>query len=139
MNKLTREEIVQLQAGRDIDALVAEALGFVPCNAWTYANFGAGGGPVSIKENCEHEKCYPASEDLPYGGARHYSTEDAPMMEVAREMNARGHWIYMGILSSYCFATIQNSASGEVHHATAGINELPLAVCRAFLLAMNGE
>lgn len=147
---MSEDEIRQMRAGREMDALVAQLImGLIPCEKWYYANFGAGGGPVSVKGPCNHDNCYPASERLPFGGPRHYSTDIAAAWEVLEEMNRREnrngvyaapHYGNIEFFDGDYIVKIQGripSDTGGVVNATG--DTAPLAICRAALLAVTEE
>ena len=83
-----------LKAGRELDLLMAEkVLGLIACDKWTLINLGSAEGPA-FKKNCEHENCYPASEQDSalgqMGGCPQLSTSIEAAWKVVEHMRRKG-------------------------------------------------
>lgn len=68
-------DLRELHPGPEMDALVAYALGVVPCAAWEPTNLGSAGGPAVMARGCYHAPgaCYPTVEHHGAGGLPPYS------------------------------------------------------------------
>lgn len=53
LNGMTDEELAK--------EIAHKVMGLVPCDQWTYMNFGSAGG-AALRKNCHHENCYPTQE-----------------------------------------------------------------------------
>ena len=72
-----------------------------------------------------------------HGEYPNYSTNIAAAWEAIKEMNRKNYYVHMGILPSYSYATFINAKNGiSGWQGQALPNELPLAICRAALLAI---
>ena len=67
----------------------------------------------------------------------HYSTDIKAAWDVVKEMSAKGYWCYMGVLSSTCYAIFTKENKIPLEKSTASTYELPLAICRAALFALQ--
>lgn len=56
--------------------------------------------------------------------------------EVVEEMQRKNYWFHCGVLSSYSYAIFIESSDHDTERVKVGINELPLAIGRAALLAL---
>lgn len=134
MKKLTRKMICEMEAGQELDALVAErVMRQEPCEQWLL--FRAGGilGPEWAKaDTCNHANCYPLEN------APHYSTNIAAAWEVIEKLNQmklgwfsleqfgeKGQGVWRALIWS------GNEEDSESFFADA--NTVPLAICRAAL------
>jgi hypothetical protein len=61
--------------GPELDRLVADALGVVPCDAWEPTNLGSVGGPAVMARGCYHAQgaCYPTVTNGRAGGLPPFS------------------------------------------------------------------
>ena len=95
-----------------------------------------------IMENVFKVETTPVGDDDWYSGipARPiplFSTDISAAWEVVKEMSAKNYWCHMGVLSSSCFALFSTIKPMNQFKAEATTYDLPLAICRAALLAMN--
>ena len=67
-----------LLPGPELDRLVAEALGVVPCDAWVPTSLGSAGGLAVMSDGCPHAHgaCYPTVTHGPAGGLPPWSQPD---------------------------------------------------------------
>lgn len=130
------EEILKMEAGREMDALVGEnPMGLIPCDKWEYCNLGSMGGPA-LRKMCGHNNCYPTQE-IPVmggkvGGCPEYSTDISAAFEVVEKLDS-------------CLYLKEHGRDGTWEAFFCGANETawigrgetaPLAICRAALLVM---
>lgn len=117
---MTRDEILNMPAGREMDALIAERVmgrDVLLGSDWYFPSPYGFGGHKSVP---------------------HYSTDIGNAWEVVDEMQAaRNYWAYTGSLSSYCYAMFAGHQSQHEYRAEA--DKMPLAICRAALLAVMEE
>lgn len=125
-NAMTREEILAMPAGREMDALIAEKV-----FSWH-----------SIRFSDEYpDRCFgiPAGWHRPDKQAiiQRYSTDISAALEVVKEMQRRNYWFYCSVLSSFCRARFIPADYEPLNaEAIAEVNQIPLAICRAALLAV---
>lgn len=100
------DDLYEVEPGPELDLLVAEALGLVPCDAWEPVNFGSAGGPGLMSCGCYHESgaCYPTVENGRAGGLPPFSrpagrkhhagvTLDDLPPDTSLSRNATGGWV----------------------------------------------
>jgi len=131
---MTRDEILKLEAGRELDALVAEkVMGLVPCNNWLPFNAFS----YIKSQTCRHENCYPR------GHPCLYSADWGAAGQVAEKMAHEPHaWIIESINiiggSPQWSATYWGGGVEDDNDMVIG-STAPLAICRAALLAMEAK
>ena len=138
-------DIDKLEAGRELDALIAEkVMGRVPCDKWRAIHGGFGmamtnQGPLHINDGCEHDdKCYPVGHPF------YYSTRIAAAWEAATKIVDDTGAIMLlndyggpeGNFERYCcdFVKEHNPVEGGKDWGAEGwADTAPLAICRAVL------
>jgi hypothetical protein len=71
--------------GPELDQVIAEKMGVVPCDGWREVNMGRAGGPTLMGDYCLHARgaCYPTitagSFHGEFGGLPKYSEDGNPM------------------------------------------------------------
>jgi hypothetical protein len=129
---MTDEEICNMPAGLEMDVLIADTvLGLVECDRWRAQRYYP---PEYIKDkgDCEHEHCRPV------GFCTSYSTDIAAAWEVVEKMRADGNepdvWVD-GDGDWRCSVFVGEPPKEFSWYAPTA----PLAICRAALLAVNGD
>jgi hypothetical protein len=140
--EMTRDEILKLEANPETDALVAERV-----MGWEKIEikyFGSDSTPRQNElEDWMHKVglCYLGDYFIDID--RDFwievenwkpSTDIAAAWEVVKEMNAKGFWCYINLLSSQCRATFEFVKNRKRYTAYGGIDEESLAISRAALL-----
>lgn len=134
-------ERTKMQAGEELDKMIAPYMGIVPCDAWEHANFGSAGGPVLMKRaECGHEQCYPTngfqSMFGQVGGCPRYSTDIGMAWKVWSKIRAEhtGRWVWQ-------FEGIKPGEVSIRHEGPTGIwtveGEPALAICLATIQLLN--
>jgi hypothetical protein len=144
--QLTREQIEQLQAGRELDALVAKLV-----MGWTVAHYAKEGRCLGFKPNATNY--YEAADGSNVGGVKRSdlssdysywspSTDIKAAWEVVQHLTASTYmlkmnqfWIEGGSLGGKLGFRVafQYYRSMDEHQATA--DTISLAICRAALLS----
>jgi hypothetical protein len=126
---MTRDEILKMEAGRELDELIAEKImGLKPCTFRMTGQIS-----MSTIWNCEHNdcrNCYPKNQDAPM---KSYSTDISSAWEVVNNMSNCLHLKQHGQDGVWVAEFCHNPGS-QVSGKTA-----PLAICRAALLAVSEE
>ena len=131
---MTAPETVDLPAGRELDALVAEkVMGQVPCDAWRPFTALP---PQWMKDKgeCGHAACFPAQM-----GPAAYSTDIAAAWEVVEKITAPGRltggaWRH---LNGKYDAVFSEQLGGGVFAMSDEAPTAPLAICHAALKAVG--
>jgi hypothetical protein len=135
---MTRDEILNMPAGREMDALIAEkVMGECAHTLHNYAKDNRDDFGDYITWRCR--KCKKAFRGLAYSNrdivCEHYSTWIAAAWEVVEKM--QGDWWKMEFLTGIHAAEFEKPnmkcEDQTYHEATA--DKMPLAICRAALLA----
>ncbi len=132
MSELTREMILAMPAGREMDALVAERamkikVRFIPPFAgWT----------ANTLDYC-YDQSIPEIGIMKHGGPiPKFSTEIAAAWQVVEKLQAMGHWVVINTTCDIGLYDIEVRRNGRSSLAEVVIFEpAPLAICRAALLA----
>jgi hypothetical protein len=131
----TREEILNMPAGREMDALVAEKV--MEQTDFSHPGFFWGEGTTEDgKDGWDGFQCPRCNADSEDGGkcCKHYSTSIAAAWEVVEKIN-KEHDVQIAIgkdeKENRVEVLLWGSDSGCVYAPTA-----PLAICRAALLAV---
>jgi hypothetical protein len=134
---MDRGSILKMEAGWELDALIAERV-----MKWKRAHLDyVFWQPTAAEQNLRYCKTLvyrDGVEGYNFSFPFNPSADIAAEYEVMREMSAKNCWCYMRILSSYC-SVMFILADGPIDldlDARAGVYELPLAVCKAALLAV---
>jgi hypothetical protein len=165
--RLRPGQTVELKAGRELDALVAErVMGLIPCAQWRSVNFGSGGGPTMMshsEKDSPHpgQQCYPAVPGLdhPYNKPASYSTDIAAAWQVVERMRELGFRCMLELLvsagtigppwhvnpevASASFRRVGGEASlDEALHKNwwySKAETMPLAICIAVLKSIGSD
>jgi hypothetical protein len=133
---MNREDIEKMEAGSRLNKLIAtDIIGqlVAPEHSCGLSGFNPMVGDSC--DACEWEKTHTAT----YGGEK-YSTDILAAMEVQKEMDRKNYYVHMGILPSYSYATFVNAGNGKTCWMGKALpSELPLAICKAALLATLPE
>jgi hypothetical protein len=132
---MTRDEILNMPAGREMDALVAEKVMSISIY-WQDEYYAEQEGWSRKQTYKTTRKLYRHSTAVRKLDVAYYSTNISASREIAKEMSAKGFWCYINLLSSQCRVTFEFVKNRKQYIAYGGINEEPLAVCRAALLAV---
>ena len=117
---MNREDILKMEAGREMDLLVAEkVMGMSPPEGKTHGSC------------CYCQTCGYAHDECVCG----YSESIEMAWEVVKEMSAKNFWCVMEVLSSRSVVMFEEAKTMEKYEAYANPYDLPLAICRAALLA----
>jgi hypothetical protein len=133
---MTRDEILNMPAGREMDELVADKI--IHWNHNHEIN-ECEDGFYSYCMICGHEPRFEEIEPGDCDGYPCYSTDISAAWEVIKEMQTKGYWVYLGVLSSYSYCIFTGKQSPKEYRVETGINETPLAICRAALLTVLEE
>lgn len=146
---MTREEILAMKPGRELDARVARAVG------WTDVSYQLGGRYLNPKDEwpVEYEGWFGkpprwngSADDLlpevPY-----YSTEIAAAWELVDELHARGMWLSINTLTNVIHVNadsdrpyLRSVTSRPMRLVALSVGEsVPHSICLAFLLAMEEQ
>ena len=120
---MKRDEILNMQAGNKTDVLIAKKVFNLSVMEWINHPETR---PVFIGVGKDEE-----DKDIPY-----YSTDIAAAWEVVTEMQRRNCWVYVNVLSSRSQVVITDESKQPAYDGYADINNVPLAICRAALLAV---
>lgn len=134
---MTREDIEKLEAGPELDAIIAEkVMGLRPCKFTMIASIA--GGPDYWK--CQHEhpfKCYPID---PNGPRTKYSENISAAWQVVEKMSKKGYGIVIEEILPKKVSVYFIKRSGELPGFQGKAEKVELAICRAALLAvMEGK
>lgn len=130
---MTRDEILNMPAGREMDALVAEkVLGLQPCDAWEMFHWSMSGGEyIHHPERCIHgNKCYPVDF------CPEYSNNIYSAWKVMEKIIEYGPAIRWDIEENYWYCTLWYSSDPNDVLCEGQADTASLAICRAALLAM---
>ena len=122
---MTREDILKMEAGREMDALIAEKV-----MEWTAISKITPGISLDLIGTPPQGR-----PDL----VPHFSTDISAAWEVVKEMSAKNYWCIMEIMSSRCYTMFEEVKTKDKYQAEANVYELPLAICRAALLTTLQE
>lgn len=103
---MTRDEILKMKPGRELDVLIAKTVFRNAKNSWDW------------------EFTLPS-----------YSTDMSAAFDVVKEMSSKNYWFGCQVLSSKCQAWFSPSPN-EKHDAIENTYDLPLAICRAALFSI---
>lgn len=147
---MTEDEIKNMPAGREMDEAIArDVMDLVPCGAWR-SEYGGSGlamlgkGEIHMLDEilCKHDAdqgCYPT------GNPSEYSTNISAAWEVVERMEELEYWTETYRRWGYCEGRYQpvhfvhmlyqgkDTPKGNAY--ASDISSLPLAVCRAALIA----
>ena len=131
---MTRDEIMKLEAGREMDKLVAtKVMELEPCDKWQLYHVDViDGARYKLEDKaCNHPtgKCYP--EQMPPA----YSTNIEAAWRVVEKLSNKFSFAINNDMG-YWYADFWNSA--ENMNPTED-DTAPLAICRAALLAKESE
>lgn len=135
---MTKDEILKMEAGRELDALVAEkVMRLSPCDAWQMFRWTMNGGEwIHRNEICQYDnKCYPA-QNCPY-----YSTDITAAWEVVVKMENDDYWWTAEDVNPNSDPVAYSctfSKNGKWYTAEWDFS-MPLAICKSALLAVLGE
>lgn len=147
---MNRDDILKMEAGREIDALVAEkVMGWKPWleqrGEYTYIIWQKPNDREpwfrsrdwkSLQKNYEpFEGKYDPHKHIEILNFKP-STDISAAWELIKEMSAKGYWCYMGTLSSESYAVFTKESLVPLEKGRASVYDLPLAICRAALLAV---
>ncbi len=122
-DEMTHDEILKMPSERIRQAIAVYVFGMK-----LERNHGYGGGYYWIGNGVQFGEM--SQHDLP-----EWDTDISAAWEVVKEMNAKNYWFGCQVLSSKCQAWFSNEPGFNID-ATAKTFELPLAICRAALLAV---
>ena len=111
---------------RKLDVAVAEALG----RKVELKNLGEYGVNLFYQVS-------QTDKTSPFAVVPHYSTDGNAMLELDREMRARGWELSTDYIRSYGFTALYMNARSDEHKATA--DTMPLSVALAAYKALTGE
>ena len=116
-DKMTRDEIINMPAGRELDALVAEKVMSDNTRHFIWKRYGK---PDAI-------------QSPEYGGPQEYSTDIDAAWQVVEKLEIMGIRliIWTGVNDIHWYQIGEQDVVGEIHATT-----LPVAICRAALLAV---
>lgn len=124
---MTKDEILKMEAGRDLDELIAEkVMGLSPCVFRMTGQISA-----STLWNCKHDdcrNCYPKNKDAPM---KSYSTDISAAWQVVEKMNCWMDLIHQTDGNYVVAFVTKEDQVYQVRKKTA-----PFAICRAALLAV---
>jgi hypothetical protein len=118
---MTRDEILNMPAGREMDALVAEKV-FGRKTAW----FSGPGGPVITGGTMAKVSTWTPIKP--------YSTDIAAAWEVVEKMISNGWRFYLRAVGTYFEVEFQKGGSDGIHTGYIDAETFPLAVGRAAIL-----
>jgi len=142
---MTRDEILNMPAGREMDALVAEkVMGWINVEKTTWSNFRAdgtrfGGGEELRGTPPNHYDINPVMYPV-----KNYSTDIAAAWQVVEKMQAAHEWYFHFGNKLYIFNIVDDNGEPEEDHRITLVahntsHTAPLAICRAALLAVMEE
>lgn len=105
--KLTREKIETMKAGSEIEILISDHVFKLSTLEWNRRFFN---------------------------NRTKFSTDISAAWEVVKEMSAQNYWFGCQVLSSRCQAWFEKDLFK--HDSVASTYDLPLAICRAALIAV---
>jgi hypothetical protein len=132
---MTRDEILNMPAGREMDALVSKIIfESVPCGNWAIQRYYPEEW-IRIDDSCNHKNCHPLNF-VPL-----YSSNISAAWEVVEKMHSKGAEIeviahYDGSYFCVMAHAIPDGAGSVDWGANAIESNAPLAICRAALLAI---
>ena len=123
--KMTHDEIMKLEAGRELDTLVAErVMGWkLKSHKWIDGETRLGDFPEDKKET-----------GTSYRRVLKYTTDISAAWEVVEKMNSEGFAFYILWTTGIPWAMFDKDSSMEY---SAEADTAPLAICRAALLIMT--
>lgn len=125
-------DIDEMPAGRELDALVAEKV-------MGYSVYRDPAGYmyrfVLVPQNAGPDN--PPFCDTQLELVQPFSTDIAAAWQVVTKMRERDYWVFMGIFPSYSYVLFTEDKSPLEYRADTGVNEVPLAICRAALKAVE--
>lgn len=134
---MTRDEILNMPAGREIDALIEENIfKSVSCNNWAIQRYYPEEW-IRINSSCEHERCHPL------GFVPRYSTDISAAWEVVEkfvEQDCKCHIYRYGNWNKKDGKRCWQVFLGDNKYNLfpyAEADTAPLAICRAALLAIS--
>jgi hypothetical protein len=124
---MTRDKVLIMEAGRELDALVAEKVMGVNTDRFIWKRYGK---PDSIQ-----------NED--YGGPRHYSTDIDAAWQVVEKLEQHPDEILFSCSrkggKELVWEMRFRKCRGNQHDYIASAPTAPLAICRAALLTLGGS
>ena len=118
---MNRNDILTMEAGREMDELIL-------VHVFDYEKLPYPAEPKFQKPTKDGVECaYHINR---------YSTDISAAWDVVKEMSAKGYWCYMGTLSSVSYAVFTHESLIPLEKGRASVYDLPLAICRAALLAV---
>lgn len=147
---LTTDEIMAMPAGRELDALVAQLMGWRWWHKEDYALLvnGEDNWPANTHFSLQEGKGQATGLDT--GNVPHYSTDISAAWQVIERLKERGHTVAIAVGRTQLWhdhtqeiaVGVDLEISGYDGSLEAGIvmqaDTLPLAICRAALAATGG-
>ena len=131
------EEIEKLEAGPELDALIAEkVMGLVPCEQWI-----DGMGTLSIihRGDCDAPIKLQCHDAKPGRWTKRYSTDISAAWEVVEKLTPQFIDFELGNRRNELFNADFIWGHGLRQYFRANANTAPLAVCRAALKAVQSR
>lgn len=132
---MTRDEIMDMQAGAEMDALISskifEVMAFRATGNWEHEN---------ESDYLDEGEAYYFGEYQETIRLPKYSTDIAAAWEIVEKLKAAGKWLsistsFIGTDEKWCCEYSENNIQSEVDFVLA--ETAPLAICRAALLPVS--
>jgi hypothetical protein len=121
-------KIAEMQAGRELDVMVAEKV-----MGWRWPVSADRGSPLGVRDHWRDDanKTVYLPEQLPY-----FSNDDASAWQVVDELHHQGLKVTV-VVDSYSDTVLANIKKLNRTIADATASTMPLAVCQAALMALE--